>query len=98
MTGEQERFLALHAHRVVETSQWLLNGGTLRCKAGWHSASITAQGLVELVDMGLMQPIGSAGMRITAAGLQAVHWHERHKSGCLITVQSARADAFQARR
>ncbi len=73
MTGEQERFLALHAHRVVETSQWLFNGGTLHCKAGWHCASITAQGLAELIDMGLVQPIGSAGIRITAAGLRAVH-------------------------
>lgn len=68
LTPEQSRFLALHRQYFVERWQWLFGGGTLRAEAGRCVAAITCAGFAALVDLGLIEPVGCAGVRLTEAG------------------------------
>lgn len=67
MTPEQARFVAFH-HQWPEIAwQWIFRGGTLVARAGSAVATITAHGLADLVDAGVVEPIGSAGIRLREA-------------------------------
>jgi hypothetical protein len=73
MTIDQQRLLTLHARHVVECSQWLFRGGLLRCESGRHVVTINAQEVADLVDAGLLEPVGAAGLRLTDQGRKVVH-------------------------
>lgn len=69
MSPEITRFLALHARFAEITWQWIFRGTQLRASAGRHTATISAAVLAGLVDAGLIESVGIAGVRLTPAGI-----------------------------
>jgi hypothetical protein len=68
-TGEQDRFMLLHARRFVTKWQWVLGGGMLRAEASdGLTATISSTGLRELVTAGLMRQGQGCDFDLTAAG------------------------------
>lgn len=74
LTAEQFRFLSLHARHVIARSKWLFQGMQLRAFAErGHTATISADGLADLIASGLMQAgRGEANIAITDAGRAAL--------------------------
>jgi hypothetical protein len=69
-TGEQDRFMLLHARRFVTKWQWLFRGAMLRAEASdGLTATISADGLRELVTAGLMRQGQGFDVQLTAAGV-----------------------------
>lgn len=65
MTDEQSRFLALHVRHVIVKWEWLFRGSMLRATTEHGDvATITARGFAHLVDAGLVEAVGVAGVRL----------------------------------
>lgn len=72
LTREQERFLALHHRHLVTKWEWLFRGATLRAEAERGLiATISAVGFTRLVNAGLVEQLGVAGVRLTDEGRAA---------------------------
>lgn len=73
LTGEQTRFLALHANRTPTRWQWLWGSTILRAHTDRDEhATISAAGFDELVRLRLMKRSGLAGATITTKGREAL--------------------------
>jgi hypothetical protein len=69
LTGEQDRFVLLHARRLVTKWQWLFQGATLRAEASdGMTATISATALRELIVAGVMCQGQGDDMALTDAG------------------------------
>lgn len=60
-----DRFLALHQTHFVTCWQWILGGGMLRATADTgETATISRDELEQLVTAGIVERIGTAGVRL----------------------------------
>lgn len=74
LNDEQLRFLALHKRHVIAKSNWIFQGAQLRAHADDNktTATISLVRFGALVDGGLIEVIGCAGVRLTDKGKAAV--------------------------
>lgn len=70
MTPDQKAFVAFHARHLVTSWRWVFQGSTLIAEAESSGAkrAISAFEFGGLVDAGLIDVVGCAGVRLTERG------------------------------